>query len=60
MGLIDIIKPLFTVLSSAVNIAQQHLDKNSWERQARILPLWYAAPFVTHDANAGIETKLRL
>ena len=31
MGLIDIIKPLFTVLSSAVNKSQQHQEKNSCE-----------------------------
>ena len=33
MVLIDIIKPLSTVLSSAVNKSQQHQQKNSWERQ---------------------------
>ena len=33
MGLIDIIKPLSTVLSSAFNKPQQHQEKNSWERQ---------------------------
>ena len=30
MGLIGIIKPLFTVLSSAVSKSQQHQEKNSW------------------------------
>ena len=33
MGLIDIIKPLYTALSSAINKSQQHQEKNSWERQ---------------------------
>ena len=33
MGSIDIIKPLSTILSRDVNKAQQHQDKNSWERQ---------------------------
>ena len=33
MGLIDIVKPLSTVLSSAVNNSQQHQEKNSWECQ---------------------------
>ena len=33
MGLICIIKPLSTVLSSAVNKSQQHQEKKSWERQ---------------------------
>ena len=31
MGLIDVIKLLSTVLSSANNKSQQHQDKNSWE-----------------------------
>ena len=31
MGLIDIIKPLSSVLSSAVNKSQQHQEKKSWE-----------------------------
>ena len=31
MGSIDIIKPLSTVLGSAVNKSQQHQDKNSGE-----------------------------
>ena len=33
MGSIDIIKPLPTVLSSAVNKSEQHQEKNSWERR---------------------------
>ena len=33
MGSIDIIKPLSTVLSSAINKSQQHQEKNSWEDQ---------------------------
>ena len=33
MGSIDIIKPMSTVLSSAVNKSQQHQDKNSLERR---------------------------
>ena len=33
MGLIDMIKPLSTVLSSAINKSQQHQEKNSWERR---------------------------
>ena len=33
MGSIDIIKPLFNVLSSAVNKSQQQQEKNSWERR---------------------------
>ena len=33
MGLIDIIKPLSTVQSSAINKSQQHQEKNSWECQ---------------------------
>ena len=32
MGSIDIIKPLSTVLSSAVNKSREHQEKNSWER----------------------------
>ena len=57
MGLIDIIKPLSTVLNSAVNKSQQHQEKNSWEHQELNLgllgakqehyplyPLCYAAP----------------
>ena len=39
MGLIDIIKPLSTVLSSAVNKSQQHQKKNSLERQGLNLGL---------------------
>ena len=31
MGLIDIIKPMSTVLSSAINKSLQHQEKNSWE-----------------------------
>ena len=31
MGLVDIIKPLSTVLSSAVNKYKQNQDKKSWE-----------------------------
>ena len=31
MGLIGIIKPLSTVLSSAINKSKQHLEKNYWE-----------------------------
>ena len=31
MGLIDIIKPLSSVPTSAVNKSQPHLEKNSWE-----------------------------
>ena len=31
MGLIDMIKPLSTVLRSAINKFQQHQEKNSWE-----------------------------
>ena len=31
MGLIDVFKPLSTVLSSAFNKSQQHEEKNSWE-----------------------------
>ena len=31
MSSIDIIKPLSTVLSNAINKSQQHQDKNSWE-----------------------------
>ena len=31
MGLIDIIKPMYTVTSIAINKSQQHQDKNSWE-----------------------------
>ena len=31
MGSIDIIKPLSTVLSCAINKSQQNQDKNSWE-----------------------------
>ena len=33
MGLNAIIKPLFPVLSSAINKSQQHQEKNSWECQ---------------------------
>ena len=33
MSSIDIIKPLSTVLSSAVNTSNQHQDKNSLTRQ---------------------------
>ena len=33
MGSIDIIKPLSTVLSNAINESQQHYEKNSWEHQ---------------------------
>ena len=33
MGLIDIIKPLSTVLSGAVNKSQQHQEKKSWEHR---------------------------
>ena len=33
MGSIDMIKPLSTVLRSAVNKSQQHQEKNSWERR---------------------------
>ena len=33
MGSIDILKLLFTVLSSAVNKSQQHQDKNYFEHQ---------------------------
>ena len=33
MGLIGIIEPLSTVLSSAVIKYQQHREKNSWERR---------------------------
>ena len=54
MGLIDIIKPLSIVLSSAVEKFLQHTEKNSWEcqelnlgllgeKQERILPLCYTA-----------------
>ena len=31
MGSIDIIKPLTSVLISAINKSQQHHEKNSWE-----------------------------
>ena len=40
MGSIDIIKPLSTVLSSAANKSQQHLEKNSWEHRELYLGLW--------------------
>ena len=30
MDLIDIIKPLSTLLSSAINKSQQHQERNSW------------------------------
>ena len=33
MGSIDIMKPLFTVLSSAVNKSQQHQEENSWKHR---------------------------
>ena len=33
MGLINIIKPLSTALSSAIDKSKQHEKKNSWERQ---------------------------
>ena len=33
MGLINIIKPLSTVLSNAINKYRQDQDKNYWERQ---------------------------
>ena len=33
MGQFDIINPLLTVLSSAINTSQQHQEKNYWERQ---------------------------
>ena len=33
MGLINIIKPLSTVLRSAINKSQQHQEKNSWNVQ---------------------------
>ena len=39
MGLIDIFKPLSTVLNSAVNKSQQHQEKNSWEHQESNLGL---------------------
>ena len=33
MGSIDIIEPLCTILSSAINKSQQHQEKNSWKRR---------------------------
>ena len=33
MALIEIIKPLSIVLSSAFNKSQQHQEKNSWDAQ---------------------------
>ena len=33
MGTIDIVRPLSTDLSVAVNKSQQHREKNSWERR---------------------------
>ena len=54
MGLIDIIKPLSTVLTSAVNKSQQYLVKKvsgmpriepeAAGREASMQPLCYAAP----------------
>ena len=38
MGLIDIVKPLCIVLSSAINKSQQHETNNSWK--CRELNLW--------------------
>ena len=43
MASIDIIKPLSTVLSSALNKFQQHQEKNYWERWAALLPCFRAA-----------------
>ena len=58
MSLIDIIKPLSTILSSAVTKSQQHQMKNSWDGRESNRgplgskqeghPLCYAAPFVQH------------
>ena len=39
MGLIDIIMPRFTPLSSAINKFQQHQEKHSWERSESNLGL---------------------
>ena len=54
MGSIDIIKPLSTVLSSAINKYQQHQEKKNWNTprikprtpgwEASLLPLCYEAP----------------
>ena len=45
MRTIDIIKPLSTVLSSAINKSRQHQDKKSWELlEASMLQLCYTAP----------------
>ena len=49
MGSVDIIEPLSTILSSAVNLTQQHQEKNSWECRAagcKARTLSIAAPYV--------------
>ena len=38
MGSIDIIKPLSSVIISAINKSQQHQEKNSWEYKK--ITLW--------------------
>ena len=59
MGQIYIIKPLSTVLSSAVNKSQQNHEKNSWEcKESKPGPLgekqlYYAPPPVVKPAYLG-------
>ena len=48
MGSIDIIKPLFTVLSSDINESQQHQEKNSWKPQESNPGLWMCSQNTIH------------
>ena len=52
MGSIDTIRPLPTVLSSAINKSQQHQVKNSWELQELNLGL------LVHSEN-GMQCAMR-
>ena len=67
MGSIDNIKPLFTVLSSAVIKSQQHQAKNSSEHQKShlgllcdklvLLPLYYAVPLSNEKVSIDTFSK---
>ena len=56
MGLIGIIKPLFIVLSNAVNKSQQHLEKNSCGRQESNRGCWVRSKYATYVAPQRHKT----